>query len=161
MADQGAAGLGAAGAGAAAPAAGAGAANNAPAAGTGSQIAIKVAFELDTMDGLRKVIFGLEMDTKGTDKIWTIHFQLQERATNTPATTPFINVVTLDVTVDDEALHPAAAAAANNGLTPPQASHALGAAADDAKNSTTPEDDPDHVDTEDAKGTVANTLAAK
>src|ERR1700733_6914763 len=139
MPEQGAAGSTAAGAGAAPAAgagAGAGAAANAPAAGTGSQIAIKVSFELDTMDGLRKVIFGLELDTKGTDEIWTIHFQLQERTTNTPSTTPFVNVVTLDVTLDDEALHPAAAAAAKKGLTPPQAGHALGPAADDAKNST-------------------------
>jgi hypothetical protein len=114
------------------------------------------------MDGLRKVIFGLEIDTKGINKNWTIHFQLQERTTASPATTPFINVVTLDVTVDDKALHPAAAAAAkSDALTPPQAAHALGAAADDAKNSTTPVTDPDHVDTADAKKTVAKTLAAK
>src|SRR5215469_9645477 len=69
----------------------------------GTTIAIKVSFELDTLDGLRKVMFGLEKDMKGTDPIWTIHFQLQERVKTTDS---FTNIVTLDVTVDDEALHP-------------------------------------------------------
>lgn len=123
-----------------------------PAAGAGTELAIRVRIELDTEDGLRKVFFGLEEDTRGTDTIWTIHFELQERKTTGDE---FTNVVTLDVTVDDEALHPAAQAAANQrGLTPPQSAHALGPAADDAKGSTTGDIDPD-----DAKDTVKNTLA--
>jgi hypothetical protein len=121
-----------------------------PAAGAGSVIAIKVSFELDTMDGLRKVFFGLEKDVKGTDDIWTIHFQLQER---TAATGAFVNVVTLDVLVDEPALHPAAAAAAANGLTPPQTAHAIGPAADDAKGTTTGD-----VDPSDANDTIKSTL---
>jgi hypothetical protein len=122
-----------------------------PAAGADATIAIKVQFELDTLDGLRRVIFGLEKDTKGTDEIWFIHFQLQEKQAATDA--GFTNVVTLDVLVDEQALHPAAEAAAANGLTPPQAAHALGPAADDAKGTTTGD-----VDPSDAQDTVKTTL---
>lgn len=140
------------------PAEGAGAATSGtpasfvtPAAGAGATIAIKVQFELDTMDGLRKVIFGLEKDVKGTDDIWFIHFQLQEKQAATDAA--FTNLVTLDVLVDDAALHPAAQAAADKGLTPPQAAHALGPAADDAKDTTTGD-----VDPADAGQTIKHTL---
>lgn len=122
-----------------------------PAAGADATIAIKVQFELDSMDGLRKVLFGLEKDRKGTDDIWFIHFQLQEKQAASDAN--FTNVVTLDVLVDDAALHPAAEAAASNGLTPPQAGHALGPAADDAKGTTTGD-----VDPADAGTTVKGTL---
>jgi len=105
------------------------------------------------MDGLRKVFFGLEKDMKGgNDAIWIIHFQLQERAVKTDDLT---NVVTLDVIVDDAALHPAAETAAKHGLTPAQAGHALGPASDDAKGTTTGD-----VEKEDANQTVQGTLAA-
>jgi hypothetical protein len=117
----------------------------------GTIIAIKVSFELDTLDGLRKVMFGLEKDMKGTDPIWTIHFQLQERAKTADS---FTNIVTLDVMVDDQALHPAAYAAAKNGLTTTQAGHALGPAAEDAKGTQTGD-----VDTDTANQTIAATLA--
>ena len=50
---------------------------------------------------------------KGTDPIWTIHFQLQERETTNDT---FTSIVTLDVTIDDQALQPAAEAAAKSGL---------------------------------------------
>jgi hypothetical protein len=116
-------------------------------------IAIRVKFELDTQDGLRKVFFGLEKDIQGTDAIWTIHFQLQERQTTAD---DFTNLVTLDVTVDEQALHPAAEHAAKHGLTPRQAAHAVGPAADDAKGTTTGDVDPD-----DANDTVKQTLATK
>lgn len=120
----------------------------------GTLQAIKVVFALDTLDGLRKISFGLEKDLKGTDPIYTIHFQLQERLKTTD---PFIDVVTLDVTIDDAALHPAAQAVmTNNGLTPPQAAHAVGPAADDAKGTTTGDVDPD-----DAHDTIQNTFAVK
>jgi hypothetical protein len=113
-------------------------------------IAIKVQFELDTLDGLRKVMFGLEKDLKGTDVIWTIHFQLQER---TKTSDDFTNVVTLDVTVD-EPQKPSAEVAAQVGLTPAQSAHALGPAADDAKGTTTGDVDPG-----DAANTINDTLA--
>jgi hypothetical protein len=119
----------------------------------GTEIAIKVSFELDTEDGLRKVFFGLEKDMKGTDALWTIHFQLQERANTTDS---FTNIVTLDVFVDEQELHPAAEAAAQKGLTPPQSAHALGPAADDAKGTTTGD-----VDPADANQTVKGTLKVK
>jgi hypothetical protein len=136
---------------------GAASAFDTPAAGAGSTIAIKVSFELDTTDGLRKVMFGLEKDVKGTDDIWFIHFQLQEK--QSASDMDFTNVVTLDVLVDEQALHPAAQAAADNGLTPPQAAHALGPAADDAKGTTTKDDTgtPD-VDTDTAGDTIKGTL---
>jgi hypothetical protein len=122
-----------------------------PAAGAGATIAIKVLFELDTLDGLRKVFFGLEKDIKGTDDIWFIHFQLQEKNAATDAA--FVNVVTLDVLVDEQALHPQAQQVADNGLTPSQAGHALGPAADDAKGTTTGDVDPADAD-ETVKGTL-------
>ena len=122
-----------------------------PAAGADATIAIKVEFELDTMDGLRKVIFGLEKDVKGSDDIWFIHFELQEKQKATD--TEFVNVVTLKVLVDEQALHPAAQAAADNGLSTSQAAHALGPAAEDAKGTTTGDVDPD-----DANTTVKGTL---
>jgi hypothetical protein len=110
------------------------------------------------MDQLRKVFFGLEKDTKADDVVWFIHFQLQERRVKTDA---FTNLVTLDVRLDEKALHPAAEAAASRGLTAPQAAHAVGPAADDAKGTTI--DDPDDpgnplVDPVDAKTTVKGTL---
>jgi hypothetical protein len=43
-------------------------------------IKIKVHFELNTPNGLRRVIFGLEKDsTSGDVEIWKIDFQLFER----------------------------------------------------------------------------------
>jgi hypothetical protein len=62
-------------------------------------------------------------------------------------------VVTLDVLVDDKALHPAAQTAADKGLTPNQAGHALGPASDDAKGTTTGD-----VDPADAGTTIKGTL---
>ena len=123
-----------------------------PAGGAGYAIAIQVTFELDTPDGLRKILFGLEQDTKGSDVMWFIYFQLQEKQAATDAN--FTNVVTLKVLGDDAALHPAAQAAANTGLTPPQAAHAMGPAADAAKGTTTGDVDPD-----DANQSVKSTLA--
>jgi len=148
-------GAGASGGGSGNAGAGGGAAPafDTPAAGTGSTIAIKVSFELDSKDGLRKVMFGLEKDVKGTDDIWFIHFQLQEK--QSASDTDFTNVVTLDVLVDEQALHPAAQAGAENGLTPSQAGHALGPAADDAKGTTTGD-----VDTDTAGDTIKGTLKA-
>jgi hypothetical protein len=115
-------------------------------------IAIKVNFQLNTPDGLRRVIFGLEKDTQGNTIIWKINFQLFERANKTDAFADAI--VTLNVEVDSQ-LNPQAETAAVNGLTAPQSAHALGPAADDAKASAQGDIDPD-----DAKQTVQDTLAA-
>jgi hypothetical protein len=129
--------------------AGAGAAM-APTGASPQIIAIKVQFELDTPDGLRKVIFGLEKDTQGDKITWKINFQLSERA-NTSV--DFTQSVSLDVEVD-ESLHANAETVATNGLAPPQAGHALGPAADDAKAASTGD-----ISADDASQTVQDTLA--
>jgi len=112
-------------------------------------IKIKVHFELNTPNGLRRVIFGLEKDTKGDVVSWTINFQLFERAKKSD---PFGDaIVTLDVEVD-KALN-TKAEKASKGLTANQAAHALGPAADDAKAAEEGE-----IDQEDAQKTVQKTL---
>lgn len=101
-----------------------------PVAPKSKVIAIKVHFELNTPDGKRRVIFGLEKDTQGTKVIWKINFQLFERDKKTD---PFGDpLVKLDVQVDKE-LNANAEKAAKEGLTPDQSAHAVGPAADDAK----------------------------
>jgi len=116
-------------------------------------IKLKVHFELNTPNGLRRVIFGLEKDaTSGTTVVWTINFQLFERAKKTD---PYGDaIVTLDVEVD-KALNAKAEKAAK-GLSPGQSAHALGPAADDAKAAEDGE-----IDQEDAEQTVQNTLKKK
>jgi hypothetical protein len=97
--------------------------------GTDSTIAIKVAFELNTPDGTRRVQFGLEKDFNGTDIIWKIHFQLWERIDRTK---DFVDpIVSVDVQVNPQLN--ARAEKATKGLTPAQTAHATGPAADAAK----------------------------
>ena len=116
-------------------------------------IKLKVNFELNTPNGLRKVIFGLEKDaTQGDVVSWTINFQLFERAKKTD---PWGDaIVTLNVNVDKK-LFPKAEAA-SQGLTPGQSAHALGPAADDARAAADGE-----IDQEEAEDTVQNTLKKK
>jgi hypothetical protein len=116
-------------------------------------IKLKINFQLNTPNGLRRVIFGLEKDaTSGNTVIWTINFQLFERAKKSD---PFGDaIVTLDVEVD-KALNAKAEKAAK-GLTAAQSAHALGPAADDAKAAKEGE-----IDEEDAQQTVQNTLKKK
>jgi hypothetical protein len=116
-------------------------------------IKLKVNFELNTPNGLRKVIFGLEKDaTKGDVVSWSIDFQLFERAKKSD---PWGDaIVTLNVDVDKK-LFPKAEAAAQ-GLTPGQSAHALGPAADDARAAADGE-----IDQEEAQDTVQNTLNKK
>lgn len=116
-------------------------------------IKLKVNFVLNTPNGLRKVIFGLEKDaTSGTTVIWTIDFQLFERAKKSD---PFGDaIVTLNVEVD-KALN-SKAEKASKGLTAAQSAHALGPAADDAKAAEEGE-----IDEEDAQTTIQNTLKKK
>ena len=116
-------------------------------------IKLKVNFQLNTPNGLRRVIFGLEKDaTSGTVVVWTINFQLFERAKKSD---PFGDpIVSLDVEVD-KALNAKAEKAAA-GLTAGQSAHALGPAADDAKAAEDGEIDP-----EDANQTIQNTLKKK
>ena len=116
-------------------------------------IKLKVNFELNTPNGLRKVIFGLEKDaTQGDIVSWSIDFQLFERAKKTD---PWGDaIVTLNVDVDKK-LFPKAETAAQ-GLTPGQSAHALGPAADDARAAADGE-----IDEEEAQDTVQNTLKKK
>ena len=116
-------------------------------------IKLKINFQLNTPNGLRRVIFGLEKDaTSGTIVTWTINFQLFERAKKTD---PFGDpIVSLDEEVD-KALN-AKAEKASKGLTAGQSAHALGPAADDAKAAQ--EGD---IDEEDAQQTGQTTLKKK
>lgn len=116
-------------------------------------IKLKVHFELNTPNGLRRVIFGLSKDaTSGTTVVWTIDFQLFERAKKTD---PYGDaIVTLNVEVD-KALN-SKAEKASKGLTAGQSAHALGPAADDAKAAEQGE-----IDEEEAQETIQNTLKKK
>ena len=116
-------------------------------------IKLKVNFELNTPNGLRRVIFGLSKDaSSGQTVIWTIDFQLFERAKKSD---PYGDaIVTLNVEVD-KALN-SKAEKASKGLTAGQSAHALGPAADDAKAAEDGEIDP-----EDAQQTIQNTLKKK
>jgi hypothetical protein len=117
-------------------------------------VKLKVNFQLNTPNGLRRVIFGLEKDATGGNNVvvWTINFQLFERAKKSD---PFGDaIVTLDVEVD-KALNAKAEKAAK-GLTAAQSAHALGPAAEDAKAAEAGE-----IDEADAQQTVQNTLKKK
>ena len=120
---------------------------------TATVIKLKVNFQLNTPNGLRRVIFGLEKDaTAGNVVQWSINFQLFERAKKSD---PFGDpIVSLDVEVD-KALNAKAEKAAK-GLTAGQSAHALGPAAEDAKAAEAGE-----IDEEDAQQTVQNTLKKK
>ena len=120
---------------------------------TATVIKLKVNFQLNTPNGLRRVIFGLEKDaTSGNVVQWSINFQLFERAKKSD---PFGDpIVSLDVEVD-KALNAKAEKAAK-GLTAGQSAHALGPAAEDAKAAEAGE-----IDAEDAQQTVQNTLKKK
>jgi hypothetical protein len=93
-------------------------------------VSLAVNFELNTTNGLRRVVFGLEKDTKGSDVQWQIHFTLFERAKRTD---PFGDpVVKLDVNVDTT-LAVNAEAMAHSKPTPEQAAEIIGPVSEDAK----------------------------
>lgn len=116
-------------------------------------VAIKVKLVLNAKNGLRRVIFGLEKDTEGDQVHWKIEFQVFERASKTDE---YVDpLVSLDVEVDT-ALNAKAETAAKNGLTPGQAAHALGPAANDALAAKAGE-----IDQDEAGQTVQATLKKK
>lgn len=116
---------------------------------TSNIIKIKVHFELNTPNGLRRVVFGLEKDTQGSIVTWKIDFQLFERKKKSD---PFGDaIVTLNVEVQKE-LHEKAEKAAK-GLTAKQSAHALGPAAEDAKAAMVGE-----IEQDEAEETIQNTL---
>lgn len=114
-------------------------------------IGIKVHFVLNTLDGLRRVIFGLEKDTQGTEIKWTINFQLFERQNKTDDFGDAI--VDVDVEVDTDLHDKAETTAHSRSLTPPQSAHAVGPAADDAKAAQAGD-----IDQSDANDTIQDTL---
>lgn len=114
-------------------------------------IGIKVHFVLNTLDGLRRVIFGLDKSTQGTEIKWTINFQLFERAKKTDDFGDAI--VDVDVEVDTGLNDQAEAVAHQASLTPPQSAHAVGPAADDAKAAKA-----GTIDQGDANDTIQDTL---
>ena len=117
-------------------------------------IGIKVHFILNTLDGLRRVVFGLEKDTQGTEIKWTIKFQLFERQNKTDDFGDAI--VDVDVEVDTDLNNKADATAHSHSLTPGQSAHAVGPAADDAKAAQAGD-----IDQSDANDTIQDTLNKK
>jgi len=116
-------------------------------------VAIKVKFELNARNGLRRVMFSLEKDTNGDEVDWKIQFQLFERDNKTdPYDDP---IVDLEIEVDT-ALNSKAQNVADNGMTPGQSAHALGPAAEDAKAAAAGD-----LDQSEANDTVQATLKKK
>jgi len=116
-------------------------------------VAIKVKFELNARNGLRRVMFSLEKDTDGDKIDWKIQFQLFERDSKTvPYDDPLVD---REIEVDT-ALNNKAQAVADNGMTPGQAAHALGPASEDAKAAADGE-----IDQSEADETIQATLKKK
>jgi hypothetical protein len=116
-------------------------------------VAVKVKFEVNARNGLRRVLFSLEKDTDGDAIDWKIQFQLFERDSKTvPYDDP---IVDLEIEVDT-ALNHKAQAMADNGMTPGQSAHALGPASEDAKAAANGE-----IDQSEADETVQATLKKK
>jgi hypothetical protein len=116
-------------------------------------VAIKVKFELNARNGLRRIIFSLEKDTDGDAIDWKIQFQLFERdSKKVPYDDP---IVDLEIEVDT-ALNNKAQIMADNGMTPGQSAHALGPASEDAKAAANGE-----IDQSQAAETVQATLKKK
>ena len=116
-------------------------------------VALKVKFTLNAKNGLRRVIFGLEKDTKGDEIQWVINFQLFERQKKTDEFGDAL--VDVDVEVD-QALNKQADSVSKNGLTTGQAAHVLGPGADDEKAAKSGE-----ISEDEAHETVQATLKKK
>ena len=116
-------------------------------------VGIKVKFELNSKNGLRRVIFGLEKNSQGDEILWKINFALFERDKKSDAYGDAL--VDMAVEVDTQ-LNKRAEDTAQRGLTPGQAAHALGPAAEDAKASAAGE-----IDQDEAGETVQATLRKK
>jgi len=99
-------------------------------AGKRTVVSLKVDFVLNTREGRRRVVFGLEKGVDGDTVEWRIRFELFERGSKLVEYGDAL--VALNVYVES-ALNAKAESAAKSGLTPAQAKHALGPAADDAK----------------------------
>lgn len=111
-------------------------------------VKIHVKFTLITPDGLRRVGFELEKDSKDDGIVsWSITFQLFERdKKSVPFGDPLVDLL---VEVDTR-LNTKAQAMADDGMTTKQAAFALGPAADTSKDPAVGEDK--------KRTTVQNTL---
>jgi hypothetical protein len=84
---------------------------------------ISVSFQVLTGDQLKQIIFGLNKGCNPDDtSFWTIHFELQERATTSDT---FVVRVKLDISVAQQN-QSGAQTTANNGLNSAQTDHLLG-----------------------------------
>ncbi len=116
-------------------------------------IGIKVKFTVESKDRRRRVVFGLEKATAGDQVTWKIDFELFERDNkNAEFGDPLVD---LDVQIDTR-LNARAEAVAQQGLTPGQAAHLIGPAAEDAKAAQQ-----DELDPEEANQTIQATLRKK
>ena len=97
----------------------------------GRVISAKFSVELNTPSDLRRVLFSLEKNVEGQVVIWKLHFELLERkAADKPYGSPIVKV---DLELKKELESQADKIAKAKKLTPEQAAHALGPAANDQK----------------------------
>lgn len=116
-------------------------------------VSLKVDLVLNSREGRRRIVFGLEKGVDGDTVEWRVIFKLFERTSKLDEYGEAL--VTLDVYLES-ALNAMAESAANSGLTPAQAKHALGPAADDAKGTIHGE-----IEEEQAIETIQATLKKK
>jgi len=109
--------------------------------GKQSIVGISVRLELNSKDGLRRVIFTLSKDNLPKNKVqWKIKFELFERQEQSEE---FVKLIGLDVDVTTENNKNAELVVKRKKLTVKQSAHAIGTAADLAKaaaNQEVPED---------------------
>jgi hypothetical protein len=117
-------------------------------------IGIHVRLMINATNGLRRVCFELKKETKGDEVDWTIQFQLFERQNRADPYTDALVDVSVEV---DQKLHKQAEAVARSqALSPGQAAHVIGPAADDAKAA-----DAGEIPQQDADETIQATLRKK
>lgn len=121
----------------------------APLAATREVVGVHVKFTLNTPDGLRRVIFELKKLVDGNKVHWTIGFQLFQRAKKTdPFGDALVDLlVEVDTDLNDKADK------TSKKMTKAQQRHALGPAADTAKDAKE-----GNATEEEAKESIQDTL---
>jgi len=115
-------------------------------------VGISLRLELNSQDGLRRVVFTLSKDVLANDKTrWKIGFELYERRNKSAA---FVKLIDLEVSVTTKNEKNAEAVLKRKKLTVKQSAHAIGTAADLAKAAAG-----DEADLDTAKQSVEETLA--
>jgi hypothetical protein len=115
-------------------------------------VGISLRLELNSQDGLRRVVFTLSKDVLANEKVrWKIGFELYERKTKSAA---FVKIIDLEVSVTTKNEKNAEAVLKRKKLTVKQSAHAIGTAADLAKAAAG-----DEADLDTAKQSVEETLA--